>query len=65
MPVRISEKKLFLAFLLFAISLSILITVKLLVAPVSVSEKGLLMAVTAIALVVFGVKLIKNAIHKA
>ena len=64
MPIRISERKLLLGIVLFAISLYTLFAVKLIATPVYVSEKGVLLTVAAVALLIAGVRVYKSAVRE-
>lgn len=65
MPVRIAEKKALVSILLLAAGLYAIITVKLVPAPVHVSEKGIALALAAIVLLIAAVRLFKGAVKQA
>jgi hypothetical protein len=64
MPIRISERKLLAAIVLFAISLYTLLKVKLIATPVYVSEKGIVIVAGAIVILIVGLRLFKTAISE-
>lgn len=64
MRVKISEKQLFAGIVLFLAGIFVLYSTRLVSAPVSLSEKGILLDGVAIAFLVFAIRLIGRSIHK-
>jgi hypothetical protein len=62
MPAKVSERKLFLSLLFFAGAVILILNVNVFSAPVRISEKGLGLIVTAIALLGISVRMFRKAI---
>jgi uncharacterized membrane protein YiaA len=61
MPTKVSEKKLFVAIACLVIGVVLLMKVQVIEGAIRVSEKGLLLAVLSVCLLVFGAITIKRA----
>jgi hypothetical protein len=61
MPVKVSEKKLFLSLVLFISGLALLWRVKLFPAPVHISEKGVAVALFSLLMIYISIRLYKRA----
>lgn len=64
MPTKISEKKLVVSILCFVAALVIFMKTPVITTPVRISEKGLLLCVVAVGLLVFAIRFFKQSVSK-